>query len=688
MDLEALLCDGPDTFLAGIAVVDIVGCSRLTRDRLVTFDLFQQLILDLISGTRIAALGFEGDGAKLVTDANTGLDPILRFCERLTGLLPTFNIAQDASGRDRIQIRVVCHSGHLNKLPADSTQQPTRPVVEGDALNDVSKYERDVGRPDQVVVTDSFLAHISDRTKHRFGASHTTHSKLGPCYILDPNKSHVTLELHEKTSQDLLEWITASVGESDFDELDLFAYTNETLTRDLERLSRKSDVRIRVVARSWLTEGTEETHSGAFPAEPSNVPRTASSAPWKKSNIIRSMADLLLGSRQTSDDTNLSARFYDEPPVLKGAILRNTATGRSAAHIGFYAWRPGREGGGSPYVGERWTGSWLHDDATTSSSGPQSVLLDAVQSRFDRLWAVGHTYDYLKQEQAARNERSLRQDRAKKIWNIDGRPYCLVIPGRNVNRPLPFVATEDLMTMRTVENFLVDQHANVEIKHIDVSGSPLHDTGFHQSATSEQPSTDEPTLVDHNARVFREIDRFKGHLVYICRRTLHVELRQHLEMNGFPFSFSDDAFESEGSPVTVCHVPHGTKYFSPMDSESKEKRDYCVVGKCRRNGGSGNIYVIAGIHGMGTWSGAQFLTDPDHLMDLFNAVQSQDFAKLIVCEFDSFYHIKQISGVTDAETMRGRATTVDPAPSFHQAGKPEFDPGSASRDSLSDARDT
>jgi hypothetical protein len=181
----------------------------------------------------------------------------------------------------------------------------------------------------------------------------------------------------------MLAWIRRSLEQGQFDEVDIFSYSNETLAQSLPRLAK---AQIRILARNWVVEAQEENELIESLSQDQFL---TGGRVRMKAKITESNADLL-AEYPNLYQGNIEMRFYDTPPTIKGAIMRNSTTDHRAGQFGFYRWDPFREEGGSPFVGRDWSAVWVEDDG-----GPQSRLLDALESRFDELWKTGHSYEFL-----------------------------------------------------------------------------------------------------------------------------------------------------------------------------------------------------------------------------------------------------------------------------------------------------
>lgn len=599
-------------FSAGIVHIDIIDSSSLKgTDQEVssTKDALKALIESLFEGYPIAVFDWRGDGGLLLFHDTKGLDDLVIICDKLINLLQFFNQSRGLCNflyNDEVHLRIVCHAGFIKNTGSAET-------LHHEAINYLVKREREVGVFDHVVVTEDVKKRLSDSLKDRLFPAKEADEKLGLTYILDWRRAATTIQLNEETSEAMLLWIEKSLEQNRFDQLLLFSYSNETLAKYIVRLT---DVKIRILARNWLVEADEEKAYYDLLKRNSNV--EANSKPIlplrMKSGIISSWAKMLVGPEAPHlYQKNIDIRFYDSPPWFKGAILRNSGGGRREAFVGFYKWDPGRKEGGSPWVGRHWPATWLSDD-----NGPQSIMLDVLESRFAELWDGGYDFSSLKKMESDKEEKLALQSKVKMIWGLDEMPYMIVIPGRtDPERLYAIVATEDLNAMVKVQGFLKDRGAEVD---------------FRIKIEQEYSDT---------------IKNWPGHLVFICHRTLEDDLIAGLYNEGCPYSINREGEEN----LTLTHKVYKQTFCSPMDSDPPSMRDYSLVIKCDRPGAEGKLFAFAGIHAMGTLGGTIYLTSPDHLRLLCDKVEEKNFAALVQCEFDGPWLVRKVKDVMAPESF-------------------------------------
>jgi len=598
-------------FTAGFVIIDIIGSSRMTGtsgEIARTKRALNELVESQFGNAEVACLYWQGDGGALVYyGANSDFDELILICDKILALLPFFNRSKGILSwleNDYVHLRIVAHAG-------ETTNTGSASHLNSDALNELSKFERDVGVRDHLVITHEVFKRLSPLLKKRFVRRKESHNKLGDCYILDDGIARVEVQLHPHTSENIRKWIAASV-ELGYNEVDIFSYTNETLYKDLGPLP---DTKIRVLTRSWTAEARDESKYNEQVIGKAGPQKRL----WRKSEIIKQMAKIVSENEHVAIfyNNNLQIRFYESRPLFKGAILRDSHTNRRAAHIGFYSWEPERLDEGTPYVGENWSGLWLVDDG-----GSQSKMLNAIQSAFEEAWQAGLDFPAVKaQEKESKREITLEKN-VNSVWEIDkSLPYLVIVGDINRKTPssAPFnaIATEDLMALRTVESLLKKYQAHVEFEIIATGQDSIR-----------MPS-------------------WEGHLVVICRRSINEEISALLTSSQCPYAFVPDTDDR----VVLTDLERDIRLVSPLDIGKQEYKDYGLVAKCPRPNNRGKMFVLAGIHGMGTWGGAVYLTDANCLRRLVGSVEDKDFATIIECKFEVPQRVNNIRTIMGPQIL-------------------------------------
>ena len=624
MDVQRLLTEhfeAGQLCKMGFANIDIIDSSKLkgTHQEISrTKENLKILIESLSEGFPTAVLSWRGDGGIVVCDGTGGYDILVDICDKLVNLLPYFNNARghlNCLPTDRIHIRVVCHESDGIRNTGDPETLTVR------ALDDLVHNERKVGSKDHVVLTESVYRSLSPYFKKRFSQKRFVETPLGECYILDYHQSLSIVQINEDKSLNLRDWIINSVKERRFDQIDIFAYTNETLYTHLGPLP---DVEIRVLSRNWLIEEREENKFNAdFEQQQDTLGANHRELrrPWTKSDIIASTSKILLTKSAESLFHKINIRFYEDRPMIKGAILRNSKTQHCAAHVGFYEYEPNRLEGGSPYLANTWAGIWLSED-----QGAQSAMIRTIQSYFDEQWEKGKTYDSLKEEAAKKETTDKQLSSLKSIWDIDSNSrYLIIIPGRKLEgRDFPTVAGEDLLALRTIEQLLKDINADVSI---EIKLEPEFEIDYRKFK--------------------KKVEDWPGHIVYVCHRTLDSSVLEELAEAGFPFRLDID---KKTKIPRFTHIEFNIKLISPVDEpDNPEMKDFCIIAKCDRKGKNSKLFIVAGLHGIGTWGGAQYLSEPNHYLRLCEYVDQDNFASIIVCEFEVPQRVTNVKPVMGPE---------------------------------------
>ena len=592
-----------EKFFACFVSIDIVGSSKLigsNKEIEKTKSNLKSFIEALVNEDSIAVFKWMGDGGILIYNTSNGFNDITIFCDKLVNILPVFNKTRGICNTlniDNINLRIVLHAGMCTNTGDPDT-------FTSDELNAVSKHERDVGIANHIVVTENVYKELSPELKVRFSNSQKEkHEELGYTYVMDMNESITTVQLNNHKSENLISWLRKQIQNSDYDQIDIFSYTNETLSSFVGSLR---DIKVRVLVRDWIIEFEERT---AFnkKLDEKDSDMESFKRRWLKSGQIKTNAEFLRDKIDSSEDSEqLCIKFYKQRPSIKGAILRNSKTAQRTAHFGFYDWKPVREGGGSPYVGSKWSGIWLTDD-----HGPNLRMISALGEYFEELWIKGKTYDELleKEEKIILSEKE--KNSLISIWELEANSkYTVICPGRKIeNRESPAIATEDLNAFRCLEQTLNKPHVSVTLRM--VKDSYFKDKGKE--------------LED----MFKNSD---DHLVLICMRTINKFLYDLLQKIKFPFSLELDV---NNELLIRDNLTPSVVIKSNLHDGEDINVDYCLIAKFDNPipEKDNKIFIIAGIRAMGTYAGAKYLTNGSELLSLCKNVGRDNFAAVIKCSF-------------------------------------------------------
>jgi hypothetical protein len=623
MDIETFLSKQikpGENFTAGLASLDFIGSSGLSGTPQEIADTkkgFLELVTSLIEKHPIAILNWPGDGGLLICDGARGFDELVILCDQIIGLLPFFNRSfgrYTFLNEDRIHVRIVCNSAFVKNTGSAET-------FTAELVDKTAKYERNIGIRDHIVVTSEIHKGLSEDLQKRLALQPAPDKELGFYHVLDSLESLSVIKRNTGTSEQIRNWIAAAVRHKKYNEIMIFTYTNESLYEYLS--TPLPGIHIRVLARNWIKEAEEENAYNLRISQSTDKAEASKTSDllrlWKKADVIKRDAEVLIDEDHEHPYDNIfNIKFYDSKPFLKGIILRNSETKRRIGYIGHYAWDFDWQSGGSPIIGEDWSAVWLSEDG-----GSQSNMLDAITSRFEQTWEQAKNFSELRELEREKALTDEHKRNVKAVWELYGQKFLIIIPGRKQrNRIYPLVGAEDLLATRSVENFLREHSVDFELKILTKGNS-------------------------------NEISKnWKGNIVYICHRSISPKFFNQIKKKGFPF----DLLATKGERPSIVNKDLDQQFFSPMDARPPKESDFCLVAKARRPDGEGSIFIIAGLHGMGTLAGAQYLTSEKQLEMLFQTRKNADFASVIQCEFREHWEILGIKNITFPEGLEDLET--------------------------------
>ena len=593
------------SFQAGLVSIDIVGHGKLkggNKQIADTREALEAIVKSQILDSPATCLPWQGDGGVVVFDVSAGGDDMVMFADRVRHLGPFLNRARGNLNKlphqQTLTLRIVCHSGVLfNKGFADR--------LGGDAFNLLAKHEREIQEPGYVVITDQVHRTLTGSVQRRFKPHETPHPEMGQTYVLD-QIALCSIESNDMESNQLRDWITAALQREKYDRLLYFAYTNERLHNFLGHQLKGIEIEVMILVRNWLTEREEEQEYNLIAEHNETDIQTLAPRPWLKSTFIKAIAESI-------EEANLPAqrkvemRFYDTAPIFKGVILVKDK-GASCAHIGFCKWLE-QPVEGSPYKADQWPALILD-----GKDRVQAKLIDYIQSRFQELWMRGLTFKEVSDED------QIRQDTKPavigRVWALDKCPYLIVYPHRRVKgRPFPVVALEDIMAVREIETFLRSHRVKVELLSIELPDRIKGDW-FPPDAT-------------------QKIEQWRGHLVYICSRSIPPSIQQYLQEAGLPYQFGGIGTNR----TSLLDLEAQIRLKSPTRLNPPKPKDLSLVARFKRPRAMGQAYIVAGIRGMGTWGAATYLTQVTNIRELGDKVSGQSqFAAVVETEFDPNRH--------------------------------------------------
>jgi len=571
-----------------IASVDIVGSRHLSgtdEEKQKTKEAIRNLIEGLLSNLSMAILGWRGDGGLLICDVRDGFADVIRICDLIVGLVPVINRSRNIYNFlpwDTIHLRVVCNYGLIRNTGDPET-------LTKNTIDDMFS-EKQVGITDHVVVSHQVFDKIPPVFKDRFTQLPDHGTPLDPCYALDLNTSITELEI-EETSEQLVNWIAEMVVRGNYDELLIFSYTSETIYQYL--MLHLPKIKIRVLIRNWLVEGEEEHeyNQRTFPPSKTKTAAGILRRPWAKAQSIKAIAYQLMDNDRPISSTKVDIRFYKDKPLFRGAILLGPQD-RRAAFIGMYSWLPKRKEGGSPYYGINPPSMLVTDDGCA-----KSAHIDVFASRFEELWATGLSYEQMV-EMESRYDASHRVN-IEKIFALNNKPYLVIYPGRTLEgRRLPLIAIEDFSASNAIRGMLESQGKDVSTEVVIGDTYP------------------------------ENVGKWEGHIICLCHRSWIPHEFPDVQLDASPYKLIADG--QTPPHILLTDVNHSIT--SPIDADNPQDRDFALIIKRSRSNGS-KIIFVAGLHAIGTWGAADFLTRTQTLGYLASQVQKNDFAVVIECEF-------------------------------------------------------
>jgi len=126
-----------------------------------------------------------------------------------------------------------------------------------------------------------------------------------------------------------------------------------------------------------------------------------------------------------------------------------------------------------------------------------------------------------------------------------------------------------------------------------------------------------------------EISNWRGHVIFVCTKSLPPAFSDQLRECGFPYEFH----RIGSSTPFLRNLVDRHDWHSPTDWDPPHNRDFSVVAKLRRDGIGQMAYIVAGIRAIGTWGAASFLTNGKNVRQL-GVESNQQFAAVVETSFD------------------------------------------------------
>jgi hypothetical protein len=600
MQLKKLLKTIPSgqPFHAAIASIDTVGSSRLAgtiEERTKTKAELHKLVRSVFGNLRVGEHDWKGDGGVFIADCTNGIDSLIQACDALLSMLAYFNRSKRTLNHlphDFIHLRIVIHAGIV-----ENSGDPGEWGF--DELEALVKSEKLVGLPDRIVVTSAVYSNIfKDALRERFTLlSPEPHRSLGACYVLDRANSVGTIRLNDPATREfnhheadrVRNWIRAvlTTDPPQFDEVNVFSHSFDSLS-ELVGFPIGEDVRVRVLARNWV----EESHDEALFAD--RAERSAAVRRQSAQVIERNARVLEDNGWRDPHGNSLDVRFHAERPTFRGVLLRNSADGRRAGHLGVYA--PAASTSDVPFE-RSWAGLWVSDDG-----GPNKHFLDSAQRMFELQWARGLSSSEM--NVASERHEATHGPEAREVWALDDDLPYLIVSAGHVDR---HIAYDDMDTIMNVARFL---------------------GGF-----GIEPKTTTLTGTDSD---LRELEGSQGHIVFVCYRSLTDQIRSLLTASGFPIDVVTD-----GAPHFVG-AGDGIVMRSPRDeaNASADAADLALVAKWPSPWPGRWWFVIAGLHGPGTRGGGAFNVDHSELRKVFAENGAGPFVRVVAAHPDGRHSVR------------------------------------------------
>ena len=171
---------------------------------------------------------------------------------------------------------------------------------------------------------------------------------------------------------------------------------------------------------------------------------------------------------------------------------------------------------------------------------------------------------------------------------------------------------EDVIAFNTIESFLTQHDQEAHLFGVQVLENNEGGGWFPDEAEEE-------------------IERWEGHVVYVCNKSISPRTWEKLESQGFPFFIQGVGLDKP----EIQHIrKNDIKITSPMDASTPLANDFAIIGKFNRGEGKGKGYIISGIRGIGTLGAASLIVDSNKLLPLSHISAADQFAVVVEAQFD------------------------------------------------------
>lgn len=147
-------------------------------------------------------------------------------------------------------------------------------------------------------------------------------------------------------------------------------------------------------------------------------------------------------------------------------------------------------------------------------------------------------------------------------------------------------------------------------------------------------------IVDHSAELPAKAD-----LILVCSPKGNRRSLEALTKLDLPYSFD---MKDLAKPYFI-DIDNKVKFRSPMDRpDVKDIKDIALIGRYTKKGKDRMVFLLWGIHGVGTLGAAKCSVNQAELKKLNREVGDHDFAVLIECQCSSIHEVKEYHLITRA----------------------------------------
>jgi hypothetical protein len=122
----------------------------------------------------------------------------------------------------------------------------------------------------------------------------------------------------------------------------------------------------------------------------------------------------------------------------------------------------------------------------------------------------------------------------------------------------------------------------------------------------------------------------KSDLILLCGPLVNKHSARFAEMDCLPFSFSKNTDGHQ--KVCIIDKQSGVEYVSPVD-RTGAMNDFGLVARYTNNNPHQRVFLLWGIHGVGTLAAVKFAISSQKINSVVQAVGAEDFAMLVTAPF-------------------------------------------------------